>query len=124
MVIASFDVDVSEAELRQRCDCTFDGTSALNAVDAARQLGFAETAKYNLSLEELEILTIDSHFPISFVDLTPIDGVSQAHAFVVLAVNNFSVQVFDPARGERLISRDVFDLAWKLRLRLTIIVKP
>lgn len=123
MVISSFEINVSEAELRQLCDCTFDGTSALNAVDAARQLGFAGTTKQNLFLEELERLAMDSRFPIVFVDLTPIDGIPQAHAFVVLSINNFSVQVLDPAKGERLISRDVFDLAWKLRSHLTIIIE-
>lgn len=98
MVIASFGIDVSEAELCRLCDCTFDGTSALKAVDAARQLGFTETTKHNLSLPELEALLADDHFPIVFADLTPIDGYFQAHAFIVLAVNQFSVQVLDPAK--------------------------
>jgi ABC-type bacteriocin/lantibiotic exporter with double-glycine peptidase domain len=123
MVIANFGVEVSEAELRRLCDCTFDGTTALKAVDAARQLGFTKTTKHNLSLTELETLIADGHFPIVFADLTPINGYFQAHAFVVLTVNQFSVQVLDPAKGIRLIARDVFDLAWKLRLRLTILVK-
>ncbi len=123
MVIASFGIEISEAELRLLCDCTFDGTGALKAVDSARQLGFSKTAKHNLSLTELTALTTNGQFPIVFVDLTPIEGYVQSHALVVLAVNQFSVEVFDPAKGERLIARDVFDLAWKLRLRLAILVE-
>lgn len=36
MVLSSFDTEISEAELRELCDCTFLGTEALKAVDAAR----------------------------------------------------------------------------------------
>ena len=54
MVLGSFGVDISESELRTRCDCTPYGTDALMAVDAARALGFVKTAKYTLSLEELK----------------------------------------------------------------------
>ena len=53
MVLSSPGLDVPEAELRARCDCTAFGTDALKAVDAVRQLGFPGTAKYNLSLDEL-----------------------------------------------------------------------
>lgn len=123
MVIASFGQDVSEAEVRLLCDCIFDGTSALKTVDAARQLGFTNTTKQTLSIEELEEVVTNGLFPIVFVDLTPIDGVYQAHAFVVTEMNQFSVKVLDPAIGERLIPRDVFYLAWQLRRRLTILVE-
>jgi ABC-type bacteriocin/lantibiotic exporter with double-glycine peptidase domain len=123
MVIASFGQDVSEAELRRLCDCTFDGTSALKAVDAARRLGFINTTKQTLTIEELEAVVVNGLFPIVFVDLTPIDGGYQAHAFVVTDMNQFSIKVLDPASGERLIPRDVFYLAWKLRRRLTILVE-
>jgi len=124
MVISSFGLDVPEAELRRLCDCTFDGTSSLKAVEAARQLGFANTTKHTLSSAELEALVADGKFPIVFIDLTPIDGVYQAHALVVIGVSQFAVQVLDPARGERLIPCDVFYPAWKMRHNLAILVEP
>ena len=124
MVLASFSFEISEAELRQLCDCTYDGTNALQAMDAARQLGFVNTTKQNLNLSELESLTKAGSYPIAFIDLTPIAGIYRAHAVVVVALNPFSVEVIDPAQGERLIPRDVFDLAWSLRRRLTLLVEP
>lgn len=52
MVLGSFGLEITESELRARCDCTpFNGTNALQAVDAARELGFAGTTKHNLSLK-------------------------------------------------------------------------
>jgi hypothetical protein len=50
-------------------------------------------------------------------------GIYQVHALVVIGVSEFAVQVYDPARGERLIPRDVFHLAWKLRRHLTILIE-
>src|SRR5438132_7346831 len=84
MVLGGFGVEVEERELRARCDYTLSGTDALKAVDAARQLGFAGTAKYTLSLEELRTLVADGHHPILFVDLRPIDGLRDIHALVIL----------------------------------------
>jgi hypothetical protein len=50
MVFSSFNLDVTEAELREACDCTGLGPEAIQAVDAARRLGFARTAKHTLSM--------------------------------------------------------------------------
>lgn len=124
MVMAGFGQAVEEAELRRLCDCTFEGTRAVNALNAARQLGFANSTKHNLTIGELEAIVADGWFPIVFVDLTPLDGGYEAHAFVVIAINQFAVQVLDPVRGERLIPRDMFSLIWELRRRLTILVEP
>ncbi|NOT60313.1 MAG: hypothetical protein HOP19_08820 [Acidobacteria bacterium] len=123
MVIAGFGQDVTEAKLRRLCDCTFEGTSAFKALNAARQLGFANSSKHNLTFEELTAVVADGWFPIVFVDLTPLDGGYEAHAFVVTAINRFSVEVLDPARGERVIARNVFALIWELRRRLTLLVE-
>lgn len=122
MVLTAQGRELSEVELRALCDCTFEGTSALKAVDAARQLGFSGSAKHNLSINELSKQVSHGHFPIVFVEMYPIDGIYQVHALVVISVSEFAVQVYDPARGERLISRDIFYLAWKLRRHLTVLI--
>jgi ABC-type bacteriocin/lantibiotic exporter with double-glycine peptidase domain len=123
MVLSGFGCEISEAELRARCDCTFDGTSALKAIDAARELGLTGTAKHTLSFDELKRVVADGLFPIVFVDLAPIDGVRQAHAFVVVEAGDFSVSVLDPTSGERRLPRQVFDVAWGSRHYLAIIVE-
>jgi hypothetical protein len=40
---------MSEAELRQKCDCTILGTNAFQAVDAIRQLGFPNATSFQLT---------------------------------------------------------------------------
>ena len=123
MVLAGFGLEITERELRERCDSTpFNGTNALQAVDAARQLGFTGTAKYNLSLEDLRGLVADGHFPLVFVDLRPIDGVRDSHALVILSISEQEAVALDPLSGERTLPMRVFDSAWTMALNLTILI--
>ena len=112
MVLGSCGVDISERELRARCDCTPYGTDALMAVDAARALGFVKTAKYTLTLEELKTVVTDGHYPIVCVDLHPIDGLYDIHAMVVVDMSEQEVVVLDPLQGERQLPLYVFTAAW------------
>ncbi len=112
-----------EAELRKLSDCTPFGTDALKTVDAARQLGFARTAKYTLTFEELKAVTNSYQYPIVFVDLGLIDGIQEIHALVVIGISDTSVTVYDPLQGERVISRQTFSTAWAMRHNLAIIVE-
>ncbi len=124
MLFGSLGVDVPESELRERCDCTpAFGTDALMAVDVARQFGFAGTAKHNLTLDELQNLTIDGLSPIVFVNLEPIDGTEDIHALVVVGFTQRYVIILDPLRGERVLPLQSFNTAWGLRHNLAIIVK-
>lgn len=123
MVLAGFGVEIAEAKLRELCDCTFEGTIALKAVDAVRQLGFAQTRKHTLTLAELETVVNNGNMPIVFVEMEPINGIYQVHALVVTNVTPFSFQVLDPASGERIIPRQVFQVAWEARHHLTILVE-
>jgi ABC-type bacteriocin/lantibiotic exporter with double-glycine peptidase domain len=123
MVFGSFGVDIAEDELRERCDCTPYGTDALKAVDAARQFGFAGTAKHTLTLEELRTVVTEGQHPIVFVDLTPIEGTEAIHTLVVCAVSQYEVSVLDPLKGERLLPLQAFSTAWALRHNLAIIVE-
>jgi ABC-type bacteriocin/lantibiotic exporter with double-glycine peptidase domain len=124
MVLESFGVALSENELRTLCDCTpLDGTDAWLAVEAARQLGFNATTKHNLSPTDLEDLLDAGDFPIVFVDLRPLDGIPEQHALVVIEMDANFVTVLDPLKGERLLPRADFLLAWDWQRNLTIIVK-
>src|SRR5438132_14196904 len=82
MVLGSFAVDITEADLRRRCDSTPYGTDALMVVDVARQFGFAGTAKHTTTLDELRALVADGRHPIVFVNVRPIDGIEDVHALV------------------------------------------
>jgi ABC-type bacteriocin/lantibiotic exporter with double-glycine peptidase domain len=123
MVLSSFGLDIAEEPLRIRCDCNVFGTDALKTVDAARQLGFNGTAKHTLSLPEIERLLSSGQYPIVLVDLRPIDGVRGTHAMVIVGVTASAVNVYDPARGERFLSRRSFVAAWTLQNNLAIIVQ-
>ena len=123
IVLAGFGLDLSEAELRTLCDCTAFGTDALKAVDAVRQLGFPQTAKYTLSINELETLVAGGHYPIAFVNLGPIDGIDDEHALVITEMSHTEISVYDPLQGERILSRDTFCAAWAMMHNLVILVE-
>jgi ABC-type bacteriocin/lantibiotic exporter with double-glycine peptidase domain len=123
MVFSGFGLDLSEDELRMACDCTPLGTDALKAIDAARQLGLAGTAKHTITIEELFALVVAGHYPIVFVSLSPIDGIGGTHALVVVDAQPSAVTVFDPLKGERALPLQAFITAWALRHNLAIIVK-
>ncbi len=123
MVLSSFSFDIPEADLRTLCDCTALGTDALQAVDAMRQLGFTSTAKYTLSIDELEGFVANEHNPTVLVDLRPIDSVKGTHALVVVGVSETDVNVYDPAQGERFLPRHTFNHAWAMQRNLAIIVE-
>jgi ABC-type bacteriocin/lantibiotic exporter with double-glycine peptidase domain len=122
MVLASFGLSMTEAELREMCDCTVFGTEALSAVDAARQLGFAGSVKHNLQFSELQTLVEAGHFPIVYINLEPIDGFDDEHALVITQISGGIVSVHDPLRGEREIPVDAFLSAWRMHRNLTILI--
>ena len=123
MVFAGLGIDISEAELREACDCTLAGTDSLQAVDAARSYGFKQSARYTLTLEEITTLVEGGNYPIVYVSLKPIDGVRDTHALIVINVDEQNVTVYDPLQGERVLSKQTFSTAWALRHNLTIIVQ-
>lgn len=124
MVLSGFGRQISEAKLRELCDCTPFGTEALNAVDAARRLGFSRTGKYTLSLFDLETLINEKmNYPIVYVDTLLLDGVRGGHSLVVIATAQDSITVYDPLREERNVHRATFSAAWAMMHNLAIVVK-
>lgn len=123
IIFSGFDLDISEAELRDLCDCNPFGTEALKAVDAVRKLGFPKTAKWTLSIYELVTQVNSGCYPIVFINLLPIDGIKVGHAVVVLAINQANVSFYDPLQGERILPRSTFDTAWAMMHNLSILVR-
>ena len=123
MALLGYRVDVAESELRALCDCTPFGTEALRAVDAARKLGFARTAKHTLTLTELRREIERGLYPIVYVNLLPLDGIKDAHAFVAVAQSEDSIMVYDPLRGERTLTIFAFATAWAAMRNLVILLE-
>jgi len=125
MVLASLGVFKTEHELRELCDCTvLEGTSALKAVDAARESGFKGTRKRNLIFDSLISELERGLFPIAYVEtLLPPHAFAQSHALVVIAIEGDEVRALDPARGEIAFSKDEFLIEWNSTRRLTILIE-
>jgi len=124
MVLSGFGLDLTEERLRELCDCSpLFGTGAIQAVEAARSLGFAGTAKYTLRYDELQSLVADGQYPIAYLSLEAIGGTEEAHAVVVVAADDQAVTVYDPLYGERPISRQSFSTAWAARHNLVLLVQ-
>lgn len=124
MVLSGFGLDLTEARLRELCDCSpLFGTEAMRAVEAARQLGFAGTAKYTLRYDELCGLLEGGRHPIAYLSLEAIGGTEESHAVVVVEADDLAVTVYDPLHGERRISRQSFTTGWAARRNLVILVE-
>jgi len=123
MVLGSFGVDIPESQLRAACDSTIIGTDALKVVDAARQLGFTGSAKYTLTLDELQAAVAAGHFPMVFVSLLPIDAKPDIHAVVVAECAAQEVAILDPLQGERQIPLPIFQAAWTMGRNLAILIE-
>ncbi|HZF39337.1 MAG TPA: cysteine peptidase family C39 domain-containing protein [Blastocatellia bacterium] len=122
MVFSHFNLSVSEAELRARCDCTIFGADAPYVVDVARQFGFTKTDINNLSPDELQAFLAEGHYPIVYVSLLPIDAREGSQALIAIEIEDGVVTVYDPDQGERLLPMDAFLKAWELKRNLAIIV--
>lgn len=130
MVLEHLGVVRTEKELRELTDSDFDsshypgGAEARHIVDAARKLGFVNTSKNNLTLQELEAVLIQGGFPIVQIGIslrpnTPL----QTHAVVVIEINERGVLMLDPERGEVVHTQQEFDEMWQLRRGLTILIE-
>jgi ABC-type bacteriocin/lantibiotic exporter with double-glycine peptidase domain len=124
MVLSGFGLDLTEERLREMCDCSpLFGTEAMQAVEAARGLGFASTAKYTLRYDELCGLVEGGRYPIAYLSLEAIGGTEEAHAVVVVEADDEAVTVYDPLHGERRLSRQSFATGWAARRNLIILIE-
>jgi ABC-type bacteriocin/lantibiotic exporter with double-glycine peptidase domain len=122
MVLESLGVSRSEHELRELCDCTIFGTTAIQLIQAARALGFTGSRKYTLTLEDLRGLTEQGYFPIVYV-LTGAEGPSpDAHSLVVISVADDEIGVLDPQGGPRAITPAAFSEMWAAMKNLAVVV--
>jgi len=120
MILAAFDFEISEAQLRGLCECDETGTTPSNAVKAAVECGF-DSYKANLEFEELEKEIARNIFAIVYLRL-PVESDYSNHAVVVYKISNNKVFALDPAEiGEREFDKNSFVEFWSRGL--TIIVE-
>ncbi len=125
MALAAFGIERTEEELRELCDCGFEGTHAFKLVEAARQLGLQNTGKYNLTFEELVAQLASGKYPIVYVRIRlDHSKYPTQHAFVVTEANRQFVTVFDPWHGERSIATAEFEYSWGQMRGLAILCEP
>ena len=122
MVLRHLGVAKTEAELRELCDCTIFGTSALEPVFAARRVGFAASSKHTLTPADLIELTEHGYFPIVYVVSAPSVAAPDVHSFVVVSATREHVEVLDPQQGPRALDLDEFLESWSPMNNLTIVV--
>ena len=125
MVLASLGHEVPEITLRQLCECDDEGTAKSRAVECARHYGFVDSFSAYLHLEELQGELARGLYPIVYLQLVFGDLRFQ-HAVVVTEVSSAEVRVLDPHQvfgGERELSHDDFNRAWRAMNGLTIVIQ-
>lgn len=118
MVFAAYGFEISEAELRNLCECDETGTTPSKAVQAAIECGF-EANKAQLSFEELKFLVLQDIVPIVFITINA--EATYSHAVVIYEISKEKIIALDPENGEREFYIEDFVENWSRGL--TIIVE-
>lgn len=122
MVLVSFGIIKTEAELRALCDCTPYGTAAFELARAAQSLGLVNTRKFSLEITDLQGFIEQGRFPIIYTATYPHGFVPEVHALVVLAVSAAEVLVIDPKQGQLGLSPATIMEMWKPMRNVAVIV--
>lgn len=120
MVLASFDCEKSESEIRSLCNCDETGTSPSNAVKVAVEFGF-DARLANLTFEELEDLISGNITPIVFIKV--IENLNYSHAVVVYKISRGEVFVLDPEIGDHKLKINLFTEIWSRGLTIIVMRK-
>src|SRR5947208_913506 len=119
MVLESYGhsgLEISEARLREICECDETGTSPEKVAEAAAEhFGLTQSRTVRrFTLDQLKEALAQGVWPIVYLDLLEY-GTQNSHAVVVVEVTADKVYVLDPELdhpGERELSKDGFDDAW------------
>lgn len=117
MVLAGYSFEISETELRNRCECDETGTSPSKATDAVNELGF-DCDEANLTFEELKEYVLDKLFPIVYLRFS--EDAKYSHAVVVYKISKEKIFVLDPENGEREFDLSLFIELWSRNLTIII----
>jgi len=126
MVMETFDVSAAEQEIREKCDCDEEGTTAEKLAIAAREFGFGQTRCHRLGydeeagLAELKKLLEDGLYPIVYLKMTP---PFDLHAVVVIGLTEAKVDILDPYLGPRSPTTKQFQEEWTLTRQTIILIQ-
>jgi ABC-type bacteriocin/lantibiotic exporter with double-glycine peptidase domain len=122
MVLDFHGLRESEQALRRLCKTKPSGTHPINVVSAARALGL---------ISEIQISDLTTLAKLLKEKLPPIvtifdeqEDVMISHALVVKNVDKQYVEVLDPEKGIRKLTRTAFETLWTATGRVAIVVKP
>jgi ABC-type bacteriocin/lantibiotic exporter with double-glycine peptidase domain len=122
MVLARLGILRSEAELREMCDCTIFGTTALSLVRTARGLGFDNSRKHTLTLIDIKELIQQGHFPIVYIRLEPNSLKPDVHSLVVVSITENEIGALDPKQGAIALPTEDFVQMWSSMKNLAIVI--
>ena len=122
MVLAHFDVEANEDELRRRAYTTHLGTSASDAVACVKSYGLQAEEIRDATLGNLREWPGRNLFPILFIDLRPIYGEVGRHAIVAEAISETQLTYLDPLSGPRTSQLGTLEQAWSLASHRAILI--
>ena len=117
MILASYNFEISETELRSLCECDETGTTPSNAVKAAVECKF-DAYRAELTFEELEDLIRQNITPIVFTRVA--ENANYSHAVVVYKISKKKVFVLDSDSGEHEIDINKFVEIWSRGLTIVV----
>ena len=122
MVLAGLGMRRSEAELREMCDCTIFGTTALALVRTARSLGFDDSRKHTLTLIDVKVSIQQGHFPIVYIRFEAKSLKPDVHSLVVVSITENEIGVLDPKHGAIAFPTDGFLQMWSSMKNVAIVI--
>lgn len=122
MVMANLGIIVDEDALRACCGTDRLGTTAQAAVDCATRHGLQASVDSVATLADLNSYVDRLIYPIVYANMFPLDGLWVLHAVVVEAITHDEITFLDPMVGRRHAPTSVFEQAWQMGRRRTIII--
>lgn len=118
MVLASYGLTFTEAELYRCCESDTDGTLPSAVVRCVLRLGLMARSERLLDVATLAEQAAQAT-PIAFLNLAPMLGLAVIHAVIVEEIDLQQGQItnIDPAYspdGRRTWSLGLFQIGWKL----------
>jgi ABC-type bacteriocin/lantibiotic exporter with double-glycine peptidase domain len=126
MVLFSLGFDVSEKEIRARCNYQDWGMWLGSIADGFADLPLNIEYHADWSIDDIKDSLRQAVFPIAGIDLRFLDGEPSYHAVVVTKVASDFVTIHDPRpkHTARKISLSVFESAWVSADNEVLIITP
>ncbi|MCP5006862.1 MAG: hypothetical protein GY941_23385 [Planctomycetes bacterium] len=114
-------IEVSEKELRDKCNTTELGTYAESIISCVKQ--YKCSAKLaTLSMVDLKEHIKEDIFPIVYINLYHVHGKYANHAVIVEKIDKNKVLFVDPLRGATEFELSLFCKCWEVAGNLGIII--